>query len=169
MNLTDILERYADPAAAPHADVEQHFDEAAQQADPNDLGQGIAAALRSDATPPFGQAVGTLFGQSNPPQQAGMLHQIVQSLGSGALSGVAGSILGRILGQRDAGMPAPTITPAQASQLSPDEVTALATQAHSGDESIVDKMSAFYAEHPTLVKSLGAAALAIALGRMRRP
>ena len=168
MGLIDILQQYANPATAPHADVEQHFDEVAQEADPKDLGSGIAAALRSDATPPFGQSVGSLFGRSNPQQQAGVLNQIVQALGSGALSGVAGGILGRILGQSGAGAPPPTITPSQASQLSPDEVTTLATQAHSQDESIIDKMSAFYAEHPTLVKTIGAAGLAIALGHMRQ-
>jgi len=168
MGLIDILQQYTDPATSSHANVEQHFDEVAQEADPKDLGRGIAAALRSDATPPFGQSVGSLFGRSNPQQQAGVLNQIVQALGSGALSGVAGGILGRILGQSGAGAPPPTITPSQASQLSPDEVTTLATQAHSQDESIVDRISAFYAEHPTLVKTLGAAGLAIALGRMRQ-
>jgi len=169
MGLTDILEQYAHPASAPPAQVQEHFDQVAQQADPKDLGQGIAAALRSDATPPFGQSVGNLFGQSDPQQRAGVLNEIVQALGSGALSGVAGGILGRILGQRGAGMSPPIITPSQASQVSPDEVTALATQAHRQDESIIDKMSAFYAQHPALVKSIGAAGLAIALGRMRRP
>ena len=51
MSLNDILNRYADPAQAPHADVEQHFEQAAEQARPEDVGQGVAAALRSNATP----------------------------------------------------------------------------------------------------------------------
>jgi hypothetical protein len=49
-----------------------------------------------------------------------MLNQLVQALGSGALSGVAGSILNRVLGHAPVAGSVPTITPAQASQLSPD-------------------------------------------------
>jgi len=69
----------------------------AQQASPQDLGAGIAAALRSNATPAFGQSVGSLFSLSSPQQQAGLLNQLIQSIGPGALSGVAGGILGRVL------------------------------------------------------------------------
>lgn len=168
MSLMDILDQYAHPNAAPTADTEAHFDRAAAEASPDDLSRGIATALRSDATPPFGQSVGKLFSQSNPQQQAGLLNQLVQALGSGALSGVAGGILGRIVGETPAGAAPPPITPTQASQLSPDEVTSLATHAQSQDDSIVDKLSSFYAQHPTLVKSIGVAGLAIALGHMRQ-
>ena len=168
MGLMDILNQYANPNPIPTGKTEAHFDEAAKQADPADLSRGLSAAFRSDATPPFGQTMGNLFGQSNPQQQAGMLNQIVQSLGSGALSGVAGSILGRVLGTTPTGASPPTITPSQASQLSPSDVTALATHAQSQDDSIIDKLSSFYSQHPTLVKSIGAAGLAIALGHMRQ-
>ena len=95
----------------------QHFDEVAQQASPQELGNGVAAAFRSDATPPFGQMIGSLFGQSNPQQRAGILNQLVQVLGSGALSSVAGGALGRVLG--GTGNATPTITPEQAQQISP--------------------------------------------------
>lgn len=168
MGLMDILNRYANPNAAPTDQTEAHFDEVAKEADPAELSRGLSSAFRSEATPPFGQMVGNLFSQSSPQQQAGMLNQIVQSLGSGALSGVAGGILGRVFGTASGGATAPAITPTQASQLSPDDVTALATHAQSKDESIVDKLGSFYAQHPALVKSIGAAGLAIALGHMRQ-
>ena len=166
MGLMDILNQYANPSTAPTSNVSDHFDRVAQQAAPEDLGKGIAAALRSDATPAFGQSVGSMFGQSNPQQQAGLLNQLIQSIGPGALSGVAGGVLGRVLGSV-MGAGTPTITPAQASQLTPGDVSAIATHAQSQDDSVVDKIGGFYAEHPTLVKSLGAAAMAIALGHMR--
>jgi len=166
MGLLDILNQYVNPSTAPTGNVTEHFDEVAQQAPPQDLGRGIAAAMRSDSTPPFGQLVGNLFGQSNPQQQAGVLNQLIQSIGPGALSGVAGGILGRVLGGGSSSG-VPTITPTQASQLSPADVNAIATHAQNQDGSVVDKIGAFYAQHPTLVKSLGAAALAVALGHMR--
>ena len=165
MGLLDILSQYVNPSSASTGNVMDHFDQVAQQAPSQDLGRGIAAAFRSDSTPAFGQSVGSLFGQSNPQQQAGLLNQLVQSIGPGALSGIAGGVLGRVLGG-NMGSGVPTITPAQASQLSPSDVSAIATHAQTQDDSVVDKVGGFYAQHPTLVKSLGAAALAIALGHM---
>lgn len=163
MGLLDILQQYAGKAMAPASDTADHFDEVAQHASTSDLGAGIAAALRSDATPPFGQLVGNLFGNGSSQQQAGMLNQILQTLGPTALSGVAGGALGRIFGS--GGVPA-TITPQQASQLSPAEVSAIAAHAEQQDPSIVDRLGDFYAQHPTLVKTLGAAALGIAMSHM---
>jgi hypothetical protein len=48
----------------------------------------------------------------------------------------------------------------------PEAVSQLATEAHKQNPSIVDTVSGFYAQHPTLVKGLGAAALAIAMSHM---
>jgi hypothetical protein len=168
MGLLDILQQYANPATASTENVHQHFDQVAEQASPQDLGNAVSAAFRSDATPPFGQMIGSLFGQSNPQQRAGILNQLVQVLGSGALSSVAGGVLGRVLGGAGAGASGatPTITPEQAQQISPSDAAAIAEHAEKKDPSIMDRAGQFYAQHPQLVKGLGAAALAIALGRM---
>jgi hypothetical protein len=56
-----------------------------------------------------------------------------------------------------------SVTPAQAATVSPTDIEALTNHAQSQDPSIVDRVSTIYAEHPTLIKSLGAAALAIAM------
>lgn len=162
MGLLDILKQYADPSSMPGGDVQDHFNQVAQQADPQDLGAGIASAFRSDATPAFGQMVGSLFGHSNPQQQAGVLDQLLRSVGPGALSSVAGGVLGRVLG----GGPAASVTPQQASQVSPADVTAIAAQAEQRDGSIVDKIGAFYSQHPQLVQTLGTAALGIVMRNM---
>ncbi|MEO8936086.1 MAG: hypothetical protein ABI277_05575 [Burkholderiaceae bacterium] len=166
MNFLDILKQYTNPSAAPATDVENHFDQVAQQAPPQALGRGIAAALRSDATPPFGQAVGNLFGQSNPQQQAGLLNELIQSIGPGAISGVAGGVLGRFFGASTGGGATPTVTSAQASQLSPSDVNAIAAHAEQRDPSVIDRVGTFYAEHPTLVKTLGAVALSAVMGHL---
>ena len=44
-------------------------------APPSALANGIASAFRSDQTPPFGQMVSHLFGQSDPQQRKGYRHQ----------------------------------------------------------------------------------------------
>ena len=164
--LDSILQQYADPSRVQPERVNEHFDQVAQQSNPQDLGSGVAAAFRSDATPPFGQMIGNLFGQSNPQQRAGILNQLVQVIGSGALSSIAGGVLGRVLGNTGASGTTPTITPEQASQISPADASAIAAHAEKKDPSILDRAGEFYAQHPTLVKSLGASALAIVLGRM---
>jgi hypothetical protein len=167
MALSDILSRYAG-SPQPHADTGAHFDQAAAAA-PDQLGAALSSMFRSDATPPFAQIVGNLFNNSDPQQRAGVLNQIVQALGPAAAGAGAGGILGQILG---GGAAAPAagqrITPEQASQLSPDDVTKLATHAEQHNPSVVDALGSFYAQHPTLVKSLGGMALAVALGHLRK-
>ena len=164
MGLLDILQQYAGAASPPADQAHAHFDEVARQVPASDLGSGLAAAFRSDATPPFGQMVGQLFGNSNPQQQAGLLNQLVQSLGPAAIGSLGGGVLGRILGS-SAGA-APTITPEQASQLSPADVGTVAAHAEKHDPGIVDRVGSFYAQHPTLVKTIGAVALSALMGHL---
>ena len=165
MGFLDIIKQYAE-GSAPTGDPRAHFDEVAQQAPPDDLGRGITSAFKSDATPPFSQMVGSLFGQSNPQQQAGVLNELVRSIGPGALASVGGGVLGRLLG--GAGGSVPAVTPEQASQVSPADVSAIAAHAENHDASIVDRVGAFYSQHPALVQTLGAAALGVVMRNMRR-
>jgi hypothetical protein len=164
MGILDILQQYADPARAQTGNVQAHFDQVAQQASPQDLGSGIAAAFRSDQTPAFGEMIGSLFGQSNPQQRAGILNQLTQVLGGGALASAAGGGLASVLGGANAS--ATPITPEQAAQISPTHAAEIAASAQQKDPSIHERAGEIYAQHPDLVKGLGAAALAIALGKM---
>jgi hypothetical protein len=148
----------------------QQFHEVAQNAPPDLLSQGLSAMFRSDQTPPFGQMAGQLFGQADPNQRAGMLTQLLNGMGPGALTSLlagGGGALSGILGQLTQGGTAPaTITPDQASKLTPEQVQVIANHAEQHSPGIIDKMSSFYAEHPGLVKTLGSAALTIALAKM---
>ena len=166
MALADLLNRYTG-TPQPQADTPAHFDEAAQSSSVESLGSALSSMFRSDATPPFGQLVGSLFDRSNPEQRAGVLNHLVEALGPGA-AGVGGGILGKILGNTGSSGAAPSVTPEQASKLSPSEVTTLAAHAEQHDPSVVDRVGTFYAAHPTLVKSLGGLALAVALGHLRK-
>ncbi len=171
MGLMDILQQYTNTTAVPNPNIaHEHFDEVSRTAPPEILGQGVADAFRADNTPPFGEMVGQMFGQSNPQQQAGVLNQLLRSIGPGVLSAFGGGILGRMSAPSNAEVP--HVTPEQASQVTPDQVQEIATRAEQHDPSVLDKIGGFYAEHPQLVKTLGSAALAIALAgvanRMRR-
>jgi len=164
LDLGNLLQKYLNPSAPPSADASAHFDQVAQHASPEVMGQGISDALRSDQTPPLGQMVSSIFSNANPQQQAGMLNQILGSLGPGALSSLSGGALGGLASAL--GGARPQITPEQASQLSPQQVQDLANHAEKTSPDIFDKLGSFYAEHPQLVKTLGSAALTIALAKM---
>ena len=58
------------------------------------------------------------------------------------------------------------VTPQQAQQVSPGAVEGLAQDAVRKDPSIMEKAADFYAQHPTLVKAIGAGALAILMSRI---
>jgi len=166
--LGGILQQYtgagAGAAPAPE-DIHDHFDQTAQAAPPETLADGLSAAFRSDETPEFGQMVASLFGQSNGQQRAGILNTLISAVGPSVaarlfagkgLSGLAGLLGG---GQTQ-------ITAEQAEQVSPEVAQEIAAHAEKHDPSIIDTVSNFYAEHPTLIKSLGSAALAITLAKI---
>ena len=165
MGFLDILKQYAEPNAVNSATSAAHFDQVAQSAPPELVGNGVAAAFRSDQTPPFADMVGRLFGQSNGQQQAGVLNQLLGSLNPAMLSGLGGGALGRLLGGAGGTAP-PVITPAQASQLTPEQVQEIAAHAEKQDPGIVDRLGSFYGQHPDVVKGLGGMALAVILGKM---
>ena len=151
----NMLQQYAGGSGS--GNVEQDFQHVAQQAPPSALSPGLADAFRSDKTPPFGQMLSSMFGQSNGDQRAGILNQLIQSVGPGML---AGGLLSKLGGGGG------TVTPQQAQQVTPEEVQGLAEHAQKQNPSIVDQASEFYAQHPQLVQGLGAGALAMIMSRM---
>ena len=149
-----LLQQITGQGSAPMApEARDQFQQIAQSASPDELSQGLSDAFKSDQTPPFAQMVAQLFGQADNQQKAGMVSALLGALGGGTNPALS-----------QAGIDA---TPEQAPQLSTDQVQQIATQAEQSDPGIVQQMSAFYAKHPQLVQSLGAAAMAIVLGRMR--
>ena len=163
-DLSDILQKYLNPAdGTPTADVARHYDQVAQHAPPQVMKQGIADALRSDETPELGQMVRDIFANATPEQQAGMLNQILASVNPGVLASMGGPLGG--LSQQVGGGHV-QVTPGQVSEISPTQVQDLANQAGQNNPGIFDRLGEFYAEHPQLVKTLGSAALTIALAKM---
>jgi len=159
-SLNDVLKNYRSGQNQNTANAEQHFDQVAQAAPSNVIAEGLAAAFRSDQTPAFGNLVSSLFSQSSGDQKAGILNQLLASAGPGILSQLGGGALSGLLGQGE------QVTPEQAQTVSPEVVQQIATHAEKADSSIIDKASSFYAQHSGLVKTLGGAALTIALAKV---
>ncbi|HVJ04160.1 MAG TPA: hypothetical protein VM578_00660 [Candidatus Saccharimonadales bacterium] len=162
--LSNVLKQYTGGAASAQvpANVNEHFDQVAQNAPPGVVANGLSEAFRSDQTPAFGQMVSGLFSQSNGEQKAGFLNHLIASAGPGVLAQIAGG--GALAGLLNSGTK--QLSPEQAQQVPPEVVQQIATHAEKTDPSIVDRASSFYAEHPTLVKTLGGAALSVALAKI---
>lgn len=165
-----ILGQYGGTGAqAAPDDVQDHFDQFAQAAPQSAIADGLASAFRSNDTPPFPQMLGQLFGQSNGQQRAGILNTLISAVGptvlaqvlsragggGGGLAGLAGLLGG---GQQ--------VSPEVAQQVPTEAVQEIARHAEQHDPSIIDRVSGIYAEHPQLVKTLGAAALTAVLAKV---
>ncbi len=119
-------------------DLVNQYENAAREAPPEDVSHGLHEAFRSDATPPFEQMIGQLFGRSDPNQRAGFLNQI----------------LGR------------HVSPQEATEVPVGEVESATAQAAAGNPGIMERASRFYAEHPQLVQTLGQVAIGVAMSAM---
>ena len=160
--LTDFLNNMLGSngtAATPSGNLADDFSQIAHRIPPDVLSKGLSAAFGSNETPAAGQMVSQMFNASSPEQRAGMLNQLISALGP-----AASSVLGGALGS--ANVATPTLTPDQASSVSPSQVQDAVAQAQQHNPGILETLSGFYAQHPVLVQSLGSAALAITLGKV---
>lgn len=164
MALTDFLGNYRNASFVdPPPTVEDDYSQVAHEVPSSHLAGGLAEAFRSNATPPFGQMLSTLFSNSNGQQRAGILTQLLGAVGPGLLgSGALGSLAGLFRGGQ------PQVTPEQANQIPPEKVQELAEHAEKQNPSIVDQAGEFYAQHPTLVQALGAGSLALIMSHLSR-
>jgi hypothetical protein len=138
-------------------DLAAQFHKVAGSTDPNVLSQGIAAALRSDQTPPFGQLVSQLFANASADQKAGMLNALLGAASPDTRAKLAGLL---------PGIGAGAISGGQTAAISPDLVNSVAQQMEQHNPGVVDKMGSFYSQHPTLVRTLGAAAMMVVLRKI---
>lgn len=174
MGLLDQLGQLADQFSkgqASESDIHSSYEQAARQLPQSDLSAGISHVFNSPETPPFEQMLSGLFNNSNATQKADLLNQILRALGPNAGQLLAQAGLGGLAASAASspGSGGPIeVTPQQAQQVSPQDVQVLAQNAAKKNPTIVDQAASFYAQHPTLVKSIGAGALALLMSRMSR-
>jgi len=163
--ISEIVGRYSGQgvgtAAAPqdpHADFQR-----VTQAAPRDVvAGGISQAFRSDQTPPFSEMLAHLFNQSDPGQRAGLVNQLLGSIGPGGVRSIPGMTNLYSL------IPSGTVSAAQASQISANQVQQVAAHAERQNPAVVDHVSAFLAQHPRVMKAVGGVALTVALQHMMK-
>jgi hypothetical protein len=152
-SVTNVLSQYVS-SAQPTGDPSAHFQQVAESADAGTVASGIAAAMRSQETPPFAQLVSQLFSSGSSDQKMAMLNLLLSSASPEQRAQLSSLIPGADLS---------SVTGAQAAAVPPKVVQSLAQHVEQHDTGIVDKMSALYAAHPILVKTLGSAAMMVAM------
>lgn len=161
-----MLQKYAGISAeqAP-SNTADDFHQVAQSAPRQSMAEGLAEAFRSDQTPPFSNMLSSLFGQSNGQQRAGVLNALIGTLGPSMVSQIlarqgAGNNLGPMMeGQKQ-------VSPELADQIPPQAIQHVAEAAQQKDPDVMHRVSEIYAEHPKLIQTLGAGALAVIMGKM---
>ena len=157
-----LLNTYATGGGDP-ARAASDFDDVARTVPRDALSSGLADAFRSSQTPPFGAMLSQMFGRSAGPQRASVLNALITTLGP--------AIVSRVLSQRGAAVPTQIqagqpLAPDVAEQIPADAVEELAREAEQKDPSIVERISGFYADQPALIKTLGGAALVVAMAKI---
>jgi hypothetical protein len=167
-NIGGLLQRYASAQGdQAESNPERDYDEVAKHAPQQDLASGLAEAFRSPQTQPFPNMLGQLFAGSNSSMKSSILNTLLATVGPQVLS----SILARHAGSgapAELGVGTRQLDAREADQIPPSVVEEMAEQAEKQNPSVVDQISDFYAQHPTVVKGLGAAALGIALNHLAK-
>lgn len=141
------------------------FDQFAQNAPQGDLASALMGAFGSNQTPEFGNMLGSLFAQSGGQERAGLLNTLLATAGPAVLAQVLGGRgldLGALLGGQQ------QFTPETANRVPADALEELGARTGGNGSSLIEAASNFYAQHPQLVKGLGAAALGIAMNHFMR-
>jgi hypothetical protein len=159
-NLSALAKQFASGEAN-----EGHFDQVAQNVPQQSLANGIASMMGSGGSGNFGQLASQLFNGGDATQKSGMLNTLLAGAGPGILSQFLGGNTGSALSDLLKGGQT-SLTPEQAAQVPPDEVKQLAEHVHSQNGGIADQLGSFYAQHPNLVKGLGAAALGLVVNHL---
>jgi hypothetical protein len=163
--VTDIVARYQSGNSGQSNDSATHedFQQVVESAPRDIVTNGIAGMFRSNDTPPFAEMISNLFSQSNQSQRVELLNHLLSVVPPSTIAALPGlSSLGGLLGGN------PDAVDRVANQLSPDQVRLIATHAEDRDPGIIEKVSAFYAQHPGLMKAVGGMALAVAMKHMTK-
>jgi hypothetical protein len=162
MDLMGILGSVLGQGGAQQNDdqIQNAFDQFSQGASRSDMASALMGAFGSNETPAFGNMLGSLFGNASGDQKAGLLNTILAAAGPALLSQVLsgrGMNLSSLMGGQQ------QFTPEMAQQIPTEALEDIAAQTGQNESSLIGSVSNFFAENPTLVKTLGAAAVGVAL------
>ncbi len=161
-----VLQQYVgmDADDAPAATT-QHFQQVAKVVPADDLTEALAEALRSNQTPALGSVVASLYSEATPDERAGILNALLAHVTPDAVE-TAKARSGMNTGVSKLLQGNARLSSADASSIPAEFVQCLTSEVEKQDANVVDRLAAFCAEHPAVVKSLGPGALAVALSHI---
>ena len=127
----------------------EHYDQIHNSVPQNQLAAAIGPALASLGGGQVQQSVTNSATQMDPQQRGNMMQTLLEGLGGG---GNLGGLLSQL------GISPSVQTDPQTA--SPDDLGKLAAHAQANNPDVFHEAMSFYSAHPTLVKALGAAAIA---------
>ncbi len=163
-NLTELANRVNEKT--PEKEVFSTYEQMAEMIPPGTLAEALSNYFRAEKATPFREAFVNFFKEATPVQKAAILNKISGALGSGRLAEILGArarfgVLAKILSG------GAQVTPAQTEEIRPDDVKAFVEEAEKKEPTIVGTSCHFFANHPLLVKALGAKALVRLIHRIR--
>ena len=149
--LGGVMNQFTGSATAPGQDAHAQFEQLSSIVPANLLGSSIGPALGSMATQEVAQHLLSSASAMTPEQRGGLFSTLLSGFTSQGTD--ATSLLSQL------GVNPETATNPEAA--TPEDVAALAAHAHQNAPDIFHKAMEFYAEHPVLVKSMGAIAVGL--------
>jgi hypothetical protein len=136
--------------------IKDHFSKLVDHAPKQAIATGLAAVFRAEDTPAFAQMVVDLFEHSDALRRAGVLTVLVPYVSQESQNVLAdGGLFGFPPGPM-------RVLPDRMMDVSPEAVFLLATEAERRHRSgTIAVVSAFYAEHPAVLRHLGAHTLSL--------
>lgn len=164
--VTDLVDKYRGGSAGPtHESVDADFDRFSRHAPEDTLSEGLAHAFRSPQTPPFASMLSRLFGSSPASQKSNVLNSLIATLGP-AIAAQLFASHGANRAAQELQQGNTVLSPEAAEAVPASSLEAAAAEAEKKDPSIVDRISAMYAQQPALVKTLGKVALMVAMAKL---
>ncbi|OWW22452.1 hypothetical protein [Noviherbaspirillum denitrificans] len=165
-DVSAVLQQYAAETGVHSVQkVEQDFVAVAQHVPAEHVTTGLAEAMHSEQTPPFEDMVGEAFERGSDELRVSMLRQLIDGASPAVLKPLIDD--GQLpRAANGSGSPAVPIDAALVQDLDVDVVRRLARGAAQEDASVIDRMSEFFAVDPAAGKTLGGAALSVALGKI---
>lgn len=165
-DVSAVLQQYtAETGVHSVQKVEQDFVAVAQHVPAEHVTTGLAEAMHSEQTPPFEDMVGDSFERGSDELRAAMLKRLID----GASPAVVKPLIDDGLLPRAAngsGHPAVPVDNGLVQNLDTEVVRRLAREAAQENPSVIDRMSEFFAVDPDAGRTLGGAALSVALNKI---
>ena len=161
MNRGDPLSRYTHPQRNQlFPNVIDDFSDVVQRSPEEAIAQAMTATFRTDENASFAPIVADLFLYSDAELRVGLLNILMRYVGRDTIRVLSNAgLFGLDPDSRQ-------VYEETATQLSPEAIGIIAAEAEQQDSSVVDKVSALYAQHTAVVSKLGAPVVATVLAQI---